>query len=181
MNNCVDEIMKILDTIEYGYKDEYGFNIVNDTNKWDLEFSKFYKLLSPKELLESKCGVCWDQVELERYLFNQYNIDINTYFIYIDDNKGLPSHTFLTFNIDNNIYWFEHSWYTYKGIHKYDNLDSLLDDITNKFIISRQEEIDSNTKYKVYIYKYNRPKYSINCDEFYTYINSQELVRESTI
>ena len=61
MNN----IMLLLEEIEYGYKD------VNNKyhNSIDNNFSDTYKLQSPSETEESKLGVCWDQVEYERYLF----------------------------------------------------------------------------------------------------------------
>ena len=74
------EIMKIMNDIEYGFKDEYGNNIsVTNPEKWDDEFYNFYYLQTPDELLESRCGVCFDQVELERNLFEKNNINVNTY------------------------------------------------------------------------------------------------------
>ena len=155
--------MDKLNSIEYGFKDKNGNNLIN-SERWDKEFYKFYFLLSPEELLSSKCGVCWDQVELERKLFNDANIDCDTYFIYIDDNENLPSHTFLTFQLNDKYYWFEHSWYDMKGIHEYNNIETLLNDVKIKFIESRKNEIDSSLKYDTYIYKYNKQKYHINCD-----------------
>ena len=95
--------MDKLNSIEYGFKDKNGNNLIN-SERWDKDFYKFYFLLSPEELLSSKCGVCWDQVELERKLFNDANIDCDTYFIYIDDNENLPSHTFLTFQLNDKYY-----------------------------------------------------------------------------
>jgi hypothetical protein len=173
------KIMEILNEIDYGFKDNNNFNILDDIKKWDNEFDKFYYLLSPEELLEKKCGVCWDQVELERKLFTDYKIDTKTYFIYIDDKKNLPSHTLLTFNYNNKIYWFEHSWYDYKGIHEYNNLNDLLNDLKNKFIKSREKEIDNN--YEVLIYQYNKPNYHISCNEFYEYIKTQNLIRKELV
>ena len=169
------EIMDVLNEIEYGFKDENENNLIN-SESWDKDFSKFYFLLSPEELLYYKCGVCWDQVELERKLFNDFNIDCDTYFIYIDDNENLPSHTFLTFQLNDKYYWFEHSWYDMKGIHEYNNIETLLNDVKIKFIESRKNEIDLNSNYDTYIYKYNKPKYHINCDEFYNYIKTQEKI-----
>ena len=76
------EIMKIMNEIEYGFLDENNQNIIDiDPQKWDEHFFDFYYLLSPEELLQKKCGVCWDQVELERVLFEKNNIPIKTYFI----------------------------------------------------------------------------------------------------
>ena len=120
----MDKLTKITDSlndIEYGFKDKDGINLIN-SEKWDTNFSSFYYLLSPEELLRSKCGVCWDQVELERRLFNDSGISCNTYFIYIDDKKELPSHTFLTFQQNSKYYRFEHSWHDMGGIHEYNSL-----------------------------------------------------------
>ena len=170
------EIMNQLNHIVYGFKDKNGNNLIN-SEIWDTEFSNFYYLLSPEELLDCKCGVCWDQVELERKLFSDANINCDTYFIFIDDHKGLPSHTFLTFQFNDKYYWFEHAWYDRKGVHEYDDLEELLSDVKNKFIDSRKNEIDPNMKYDVPIYKYQQPKFHINCDEFYDYIKTQERVQ----
>lgn len=173
--------MDVLNEIEYGFKDENDNNILNDAKKWDNEFYKFYYLLSPEELLLKKCGVCWDQVELERKLFEEFKMKCTTYFIYIDDNNNLPSHTFLTFNYNNKVYWFEHSWYEYKGIHEYNNINDLLKDLIDKFIKSRENEIETDNGYNILIYQYNKPKYHISCDEFYKYIRTQNLVIKSLI
>ena len=173
--NRILEIMDELRNIEYGFKDKNGANLIN-SESWDKNFYNFYYLLSPEELLNSKCGVCWDQVELERKLFNDANINCDTYFIYIDDNENLPSHTFLIFQLNNKYYWFEHSWYDMKGIHEYNNIKALLNDVKNKFIDSIKNEINSNLNYETFIYKYNKPKYHISCDEFYSYIKTQERI-----
>jgi hypothetical protein len=177
--DIVSKIMDILNQIDYGFKDKNDFNLINDNQKWNTEFYKFYYLLSPQELLEKKCGVCWDQVELERILFEEYKIEYNTYFIYIDDKKTLPSHTFLTFNYDDKVYWFEHAWYDYIGIHEYANLDDLLNDITNKFMNTRENAIDDH--YDLLIYQYNKPKYHISCDEFFEYIKTQNLIKKEVL
>ncbi|SRR5574344_2355284 len=171
--NIIDAIMDTLNNIEYGFKDSDGFNIINDENKWNDEFYEFYYLLSPEELLNTKCGVCWDQVELERKLFNDNNIQCSTYFIYLDDGADLPSHTFLTYQANNKYYWFEHSWYDYKGIHEYNTLNELLNDVKEKFVNSK----DAKDKYPILIYKYNKPRYHIDCESFYKYINTQQLIK----
>lgn len=85
-------------------------------------------------------------------------------------------HTFLTFQLNDKYYWFEHSWCDMKGIHEYNNIKTLLNDVKIKFIDSRKNEIDSSLNYDTYIYKYNKPKYHINCDEFYDYIKTQERI-----
>lgn len=167
-----DSIMDVMNTIEYGFLDEFGNNIINDTEKWNNEFYDFYYLLDPEELLEKKVGICWDQVELERKLFNENSIENETFFIYSKDGNLLPSHTFLTYKNDNKYYWFEHSWDKYKGIHEYNNLNELLIDVRGKFVIDNNIKDVNNT----YIFQYERPKYNINCDDFYRYCESQKYI-----
>lgn len=170
----MNEIMDILNTIDYGFKDEKGFNLIEDDNKWN-EFEEFYYLQTPEELLNTKCGVCWDQVELERKLFLENGEKIKTYFIYIQDQDMLPSHTFLVIN--NNI-WFEHSWYNHRGIHTYKNLQELLDDVTNKFI-AEKENLSKDAK--IYLFEYNTPPTHIKCMPFYDYIHTQKLIFQKNI
>lgn len=175
INLKINEIMNLMNSIEYGFKDKNGKNIINtDSQKWDNEFDKFYYLQTPDELLKSKCGVCWDQVELERKLFEDNNIKIKTYFIYIVENDMLPSHTFLTYENNNKYYWFEHSWGTYKGIHEYGNKLELLLDVKKKFI-NEHNYVSENSF--LYIYEYQKPKEHITCNEFYKYIETQKLIK----
>lgn len=163
-----------MNQIEYGFKDEQGNNII-DTNstKWDEEFSEFYYLLTPEELLERKCGVCWDQVELERKLFEEKSIKVETYFVFIADQDRLPSHTFLIYEDDGKYYWFEHSWNPYKGIHEYENKSSLLLDVIKHFKESHPE-VSQNAP--LYLYEYKKPNEHITCDEFYQYIETQKRI-----
>ena len=167
------DIMNMMDIIEYGFK-ENGLNILdNNPNKWENDFNSFYYLQTPEELLNSKCGVCWDQVELERYLFKNNNMSCKSYFVYISSNDSLPSHAFITCKDSNKYYWFEHSWAKYKGIHEYDTETELLKDVVSKFIFSHNDIIiDSN----FFLYEYNKPEYHISCDEFYKYIETQKQI-----
>lgn len=174
INKKIDEIMNIMENIEYGYKDCNGDNIFyTDSKKWNNEFHNFYKLLSPEQLLEAKCGVCWDQVELERKLFENNDIECKTYFIYIYDKNNLPSHTFLTYENNDKHYWFEHSWEKYKGIHEYKSEKELLLDIKKIFT----KEYNYIKKGSVYLYEYKKPKYNLNCNNFYKYIETQDLIK----
>ena len=166
--------MNQMNDIEYGFKDNFGYNIINDNDKWNNNFYDFYYLLSPEQLLDSKCGVCWDQVELERYLFNQYNIKSESYWICTYFGNNLPSHTFLTFENNDKYYWFEHSWFDYRGIHEYNSLKEMLKDIKCKFINNNAKDISNEN---TFIYKYNQPKFHISCKEFYDYIETQELIK----
>lgn len=169
----IDEIMRLMQNIKYGFLDKNGNNIFDNKNEKSL-FNSIYRLMSPQELLEKKVGVCWDQVELERTLFDKNEIKNETYFIYIDDQQYLPSHTFLVYYLDNKVYWFEHAWQDATGIHQYNNINDLLNDVEIKFRKSRKNEVALNLD--IYIYKYHQPQYHISCDKLYKYIFTQEKV-----
>lgn len=172
MNN-IQKIMDIMNQIEYGFLDDNGNNICDNID-FESTFNKVYYLMSPEELLNKKVGVCWEQVELERRLFEENNIKNETYFIYIDDKNNLPSHTFLVYYMDSKVYWFEHSWFDEKGVHEYNNLNDLLNDVEIRFIKSRENEVPKGLD--VFIYRYNKPNYNISCDEFYRYIFTQKKI-----
>lgn len=160
------EVMDLMENIEYGWMDKQGskHNIVDES------YSENYILQSPKEIIKNKVGVCWDQVELERYYFKGNDWNIKTYFIVHYDNDKCPTHTFLTFEKDNKYYWFEHSWEIFKGIHEYTALKDLLIDVRDKFI--KHELNDNYTKENLCIYDYIKPKYHLSVLEFYKHCES---------
>lgn len=167
--------MEIMNSIEYGFKDSNNKNIITENpEKWDNEFNEFYFLQTPEELLKSKCGVCWDQVELERKLFEDNNFIFKTYFIYIVDDDMFPSHTFLTYKYNNKYYWFEHSWGIYKGIHEYNSELELLLDVKEKFKIAHNYVREDAF---IFIYEYQKPNEHITCSQFYQYIETQKLIK----
>ena len=161
-------IMEIMNDIKYGWVDKNNDIHINDFDS----FSDNYKLQSPKEVLKNKVGICWDQVELERELLKNKNI--NTYFIVYYDNDKCPTHTFLIYNHNNKYYWFEHSWEKYKGIHEYNDEKDALKDIKDKYI---KYELNNNyNSDNLCIYKYDKPKFGISCLEFFKHCESGEKI-----
>ena len=153
------DVMKLMSDIEYGWVDQDNQKHISDYDS----FPYHYKLQIPKEVMKNKVGVCFDQVELERYYFKGY--DIKTYFIIYYDDNNYPNHTFLTFQKNNKYYWFEHSWEIYRGIHEYNTLNELLIDVKKKFI-----ETLLNSDYtleNLAMYEYQKPKYYISMIDFY--------------
>ena len=164
------EIMELMKDIEYGWIDKHNnkHNIVND------EYANNYILQSPNEVIKNKIGVCWDQVELERYYFKGYQ-NIKTYFIVHYDNDKYPTHTFLTIQKDNKYYWFEHAWAKWKGIHEYPSLEELLRDIKEKFIL---DELKNNyNKNNLCLYEYKKPKSNITVEEYYKHCEQGKKIK----
>lgn len=156
-----NNIMLLMEKIEYGWLDKKN----NKHYKIDNSFCDNYILQSPQEIIKNKLGVCWDQVELERYYFKNNNLNIKTYFLVYYDNDKCPTHTFLIYKENNKFYWFEHSWEKYRGIYEYNNLTNLLLDVRNKFIKDELDDsyIDSN----LIIYEYQKPLSHICTTDFY--------------
>lgn len=168
----LEEIYNKMKDINYGYVDK-GKNIYpSDLENWNINFSKLYRLQSPEELLKNKYGVCWDQVELERYYLEQEHINFSSYFIIAHDNKKEPTHTFIVIEDNNKYYWLEHSWSLYKGIYEYNTLNELFSDVIVKFKNSMVKEQVADCD--IAIYKYKRPKYGLNCIEFMNYCENGE-------
>lgn len=165
------EIMAMMDSIEYGYVDK------NDCKHANIDeyFAHKYKLQSPQELIKSHLGVCWDQVELERYYFKNYFYPIKTYFIINQDGNKCPTHTFLTIGKNNKYYWFEHAWEKYKGIHEYRTLKALLIDIKDKFIKDLEEKEEIN----ILLFEYKKPKSGLSVEDYFKYtMNSKQIEME---
>ena len=166
----MNKIMDILNEIEYGWIDK-------NNNKYDEVNNLFldnYILQSPEQVLKNKIGICWDQVELERYLLKKENIDFNTYFIEYFNNQNNPTHTFLICKENNKYYWFEHSYKMFRGIHEYNSELEALKDIKEKFIKNRLN--NNYNPMNLCIYKYNKPKYNISCLEFYKHCEKGENI-----
>lgn len=123
-----EKFNEYLNTFEYGYYKNGKNQLYNDEN-----FSN-YKTISLDDFIFNKCGVCWDYVEYEAYYFQRYLgfkftisplIKSKTFCIYymqhIDQDKDMPSHTWLAYNLNNQIYAFESSWKSYRGIVKFNS------------------------------------------------------------
>lgn len=172
MKEIIESLDKIMNEINYGVPNEKNENLLELMDE-DEVFNKYYYLQTPEELLKSKLGVCWDQVELERKFLESKNLSVKTYFICTYDDDNLPSHTFLTFK-DKDLYcWYEHSWFAEKSIKKYETLELLLKDVKKRFINSHEANEDAPTL----IYEYQTPPSHINCQGFYEYVEKSKLIK----
>lgn len=157
------EVMELMQEIEYGWLDKKK----KKHTVIDATYSSDYMLQSPKELIKNKIGVCWDQVELERYYLKGNDWNIKTYFLVYYGKLQCPTHTFLTFEKNNKYYWLEHSWEKFRGIHEYNSLKELLFDVRDNFI-----KYELHNKYistELVLREYPRPNYHISVQEFYNH------------
>lgn len=164
-DNVYELLMDEMSKIKIGYKSKTGK--IHSSFKNDFK-ANFY-LQSPKQLLQSKVGTCFEQVELERELLSKLGIDSRTYLLYYPDNEMDIAHSFIIYKDTQNYYWFEHSWIKYRGLHVYNTKQELLEDVLKKFI----ETIPTGSLDSLRLYLYNRPKYGISYSKFFIHcINS---------
>lgn len=135
---------------------------------WDM----IYRLASPSQFVKQGGGVCWDWTtyEADYFRLNFPNVRFDTFYIVFDNKKDCPTHTFLTFTLDGELYYFESSFYKFRGVYKAKSFG----DIFN-FVMSNMNTY-SDTKdlldYKSYVTKYdalNPMIYGMNCAEFMDY------------
>lgn len=164
------EIMKLMDQIQYGWVDQNDQKhlIMNDS------YSDTYKLQSPKQLEKTQLGTCWDQVELQRYYFKNHAANIHTYFICYYGTDQLYSHTFLTYEKEDKVVWFEHAWNPYAGIHIYHDLEELISDVKEKFIVQQIKEPFSDGG--LLVREYSKPHYGITFSAFFQHCEKGNII-----
>lgn len=156
-----------LDDIKLGYRDKNG----SLYSGFRHDFKEVYYLQNPKQLLESKVGCCFDQVELERELVSKLDVDCRTYFMMYPDDKIDYAHTFLIYKDSKKYYWLENAWVKYKGVHVYDSKDELFDDVMNKFV----DTIPDGDVKKLKMFMYEKPRAGINYSKLLShFINSKK-------
>ena len=154
------EIMDLMKDIAYGWIDKNN----NKHHIVDNHFSDDYRLQSPQEVSKNQIGVCWDQIELERYYMKAYE-NVKTYFLVYYNHQNCPTHTFLTYQKQQKYYWFEHAWNLFQGIHEYQSQEDLLLDFRNKFI---EKELNNHfQKSNLILYEYQKPASHLSTEEFY--------------
>jgi hypothetical protein len=159
-----EDIMKVMDTITYGYMTKTGKPTLEIVEK---DFYENYRLQTTDELWRSKIGVCWDQVELERKLFAQIGYECTT--CYVELKRG-DSHTFLVYHVGPKYYWFEHSYAAHRGIH---GPFKLVNDVVDNVIMAMQErEGDNGERTVAYTTEYQTPQAGFSCAEFMKHARS---------
>ena len=176
-----------LNTYDYGIVVNYKPITVN------IDFKK-YRTLSIEEFERYKLGTCWDYTEYEAYVFsNRFGMSLTTapklmndkyfsmyYMQHIDKDGDLPSHTWIGYKLDNQIYSFESAWKSIQGITPHSSEKDMI-----TFYIQKQEEYYKSKNNKLYEYeivKYTpMPRYGLNPDEFMEIIYNTGNVVKSTL
>jgi hypothetical protein len=105
---------------------------------------------TPQQVLNDRCGICFDQMEFERVYMQFKHIDYRRVFICLSDKNSIiqNTHTYLYYVIKDKYIYFENAWDKYKGIKEFNNEQMLLDTIESRF---RKEYKQYTIYYQTYI------------------------------
>lgn len=145
------------ENIDYGFFSNYDKKTHTRTNMNNDElYEKLlygsYSLQKPEELLNTKCGICYDQVELERKWFEDNGYKVYTYY------TPFHNHAFLIYIDDNGYNWFERTIKEFNGIHNKKTLEEMLD-------YYKRLQLDNGTD-EIKFYKYDNVKFHCGFENF---------------
>jgi hypothetical protein len=91
-----------------------------------------------EEVLETKTGHCAEQSYLEKEVLNELGYE--SFLVMVKENNSEKeygaegsAHVFLVYKDGEQFCWFEHSMQHSRGIHKYDNLEDLLQSVATQW------------------------------------------------
>lgn len=111
------------------------FKTPEELSRWmrsNIHYTNFSHLKSSNDVLTSKSGSCHDQVVFEYNELKKMGKKPKILFFIAykeGSNQGGMTHSLVYYNENNKIKWFENSWSGLEGIHTYDSLSELKDDI----------------------------------------------------
>ena len=124
--NFIDEIMR---QITFGMFDENGDEILSQDDYYELT-----RIQSPEHTINSKKGNSVDQTNLIYWLAKDNGLKPDIYYIEYTNKENIsPSHMFVLFNHNDNVYWYENILKEEKGLHNFKDLPLCLDYIKSKF------------------------------------------------
>lgn len=173
------EFFEFCRNLEYGWIDHAG------RKHYEPNGSPEYFLQTPAEVLQNRIGICWDQTELQRAWFTEHNYPVETYLVYYEAREDCwPSHSILIYQEGNDFCWFEPMFNQtaiyYCGIHRAKSREEIWDKLATKFMRNGQlmgmlpQEFVAE---KLAIYRYEKPTYGIDDQEFYRHCLRGEKVR----
>lgn len=158
-------------------KYDYGVLIKGkvETDMDSINFGKDYRTISVSDFAKYKAGVCWDFANYEAKWFKSHGYEYRAYYLELNDNNMMPTHTFILFKIPNSnkVYYFESSWFKYQGIEAFDTESEALITITN-----RHRKNNGNFPASMYMYDTAGLDKNLTVREFMKKAKQKEIFRE---
>ncbi|MBR1817586.1 MAG: hypothetical protein IJ772_01930 [Bacilli bacterium] len=161
--------------ITYGFIGKNGKKYQNFSSE---EWLKEGIVQNGEEVLKSKIGTCYDQVELERLWFENHHFEAKTIFIWfeVDYENNYPTHTFLVYKNNHKWYWFEHAFEDCRGIHEFESLEETINTVISKqleYAISIGIAKESD-KHLIKSYEYTKITKPMDIEEFLNHATRKE-------
>lgn len=159
LRNTSDVVLN--DIVQYNEKlckYNWGFvhkgKILSDTES---DMFELYRTISPERFHQYEIGVCWDYVSAEAEWFLDIGFDItmnelrdetfSQYYIEYQDGEKNPTHTWISFQYNENVYIFEASWKKYVGIWRFDSEKSMVKTYSSLWMKNGQYQHGTVYKY----------------------------------
>lgn len=170
MQEDLERLLKLMKTIKYGWVGYDG----EKHEKIGKKFAEEYRLQLKSDLLSTKLGVCWDQVEYEAWVLGDTCEFKRIAFVYYGE-KEMPSHTFIVVHENNDWFWLEHAWGRKAGVYKFGSLEELLKAAMKDWIKDFPLP-DDYDKDRIAIYDYPEPLMNLSSDEFYRHLETGKKI-----
>lgn len=170
MQEDLERLLKLMKPIKYGWVGYDG----EKHEKIGKKFAEEYRLQLSSDILSTKMGVCWDQVEYEAWVLGDTCEFKRIAFVYYGE-KNLPSHTFAVIHEGDDWFWFEHAWGNKAGVYRFDSLEDLLKEAMKEWLVDFPVPDDFDPD-RIAIYDYPEPTKNYSSDEFYKFLETGKKI-----
>ena len=176
-----EDLLIFLDNINYGVIDKNG-NVLNDSSSEEFQIAcnNDWYVRDVNEIIKSKVGHCYDQVEIERKWFALKGYQFKTFWVsaYQEEieNSGF-SHTYLVFFDKTNRTWnlFEHSDYNNKGIYSFATLQEAIDYQSSNQVKYAANQIKPIKKYSIFLKEFFKPPLNLKMQEYLNFVTCDKI------
>ena len=169
MTNDINTPQKVydylVDNVEYGFVSKNGTKYIRskiNSTKYMNSIYNHYYYQSPNELLLSKCGLCFDQVEFARYILSNNGYDVETFY------TKIHNHVFLVYKLDNKYFYFDTCIPHYRGIYSFNDIEELFTYYIN---------IQNTDLNEIEFYSYSNIPYGCDFYDFIMNIRKQNNIK----
>lgn len=171
----VEKYLSSLSYIQYGiYTDGKIHSAASNL------FSVKYRNMTPDEIKQYKCGVCWDTSRMIYKDLSKMGFTCKEIYFISYDIPKLPTHSFTIFKDSGKWRICEYSWRTYRGISKaFSSIEEICKEYVkknNKYLNEiNNTNLDRCTKFFDISGK-KHPGYHNTCEEYMAKCEKQKLI-----
>lgn len=156
--------------IQYGFISSKDLKpYVRDEMHHDWLYEKLlfhtYYLQKPEDLLKSRHGICYDQVELERKWFLEHGYPVWTYY------TTYYNHAFLIYQDGSRYALYERSIKKYNGIYFFHSLEEALS-------YYKKIQLENTTLKDIPFYRYDKVPFGCSFYEFIDFVTKDPSIAQ---